>query len=126
MEILITILYVAVCLFLILVVLLQSGKAGDLASTFGGASSQTAFGSRGTANVLSRATTACAFLFLAFALTLAVLSSTTTRSVLDDVAEEPAAVEETTGADEASAPAAEEESPAVEETPAETTPPAQE
>ena len=87
MEILITILYVCVCLFLILVVLLQSGKAGDLASTFAGVSSQTAFGARGTANLLSRATTVCAGLFLAFALLLAILSSSQTGSVLDEVEE---------------------------------------
>lgn len=85
MEILITILYVCVCLFLILVVLLQSGKAGDLASTFAGVSSQTAFGSRGTANLLSRATTICAGLFLAFALLLAFLSTSQTGSVLEEV-----------------------------------------
>src|SRR5205823_118496 len=45
------------CLVLIIVVLLQSGKAADLAGAFGGAGSQTAFGPRGAANVLSKATT---------------------------------------------------------------------
>ncbi len=60
------------CLVLIIVVLLQSGKAADLAGAFGGAGSQTAFGPRGAANVLSKATTWCAVMFMlcAFALTL--------------------------------------------------------
>src|SRR5271156_1057247 len=60
------------CLVLILVVLLQSGKAADLAGAFGGAGSQTAFGPRGAANVLSKATTWCAVMFMvcAFALVL--------------------------------------------------------
>lgn len=87
MEILITILYVLVCLFLILVVLLQSGKAGDLAATFGGVSSQTALGSRGTANFLSRATSWSAAFFLIFALLLAMVHSEGTGSVLEEAEE---------------------------------------
>lgn len=69
---LLTIFFVANCLVLILVVLLQSGKAADLAGAFGGAGSQTAFGPRGAANVLSKATTWCAVMFMvcAFALVL--------------------------------------------------------
>jgi preprotein translocase subunit SecG len=64
--------FVLNCLVLIIVVLLQSGKAADLAGAFGGAGSQTAFGPRGAANVLSKATTWCAVMFMlcAFALTL--------------------------------------------------------
>ena len=64
--------FVLNCLVLIVVVLLQSGKAADLAGAFGGAGSQTAFGPRGAANVLSRATTWCAIMFMicAFALVL--------------------------------------------------------
>ena len=60
------------CLVLIIVVLLQSGKAADLAGAFGGAGSQTAFGPRGAANVLSKATTWCAVMFMvcAFAMVL--------------------------------------------------------
>ena len=60
------------CLVLIIVVLLQSGKAADLAGAFGGSGSQTAFGPRGAANVLSKATTWCAIMFMlcAFAMTL--------------------------------------------------------
>src|SRR3979490_3599339 len=58
------------CLVLILVVLLQSGKAADLAGAFGGAGSQTAFGPRGAANVLSKATTWCAVMFMLCAMAL--------------------------------------------------------
>ena len=58
------------CLVLIIVVLLQSGKAADLAGAFGGAGSQTAFGPRGAANVLSKATTWCAIMFMLCAMAL--------------------------------------------------------
>src|SRR5256886_9226017 len=58
------------CFVLIVVVLLQSGKAADLAGAFGGAGSQTAFGPRGAANVLSRATTWCAIMFMVCAMAL--------------------------------------------------------
>jgi preprotein translocase subunit SecG len=58
------------CLVLIFVVLLQSGKAADLAGAFGGAGSQTAFGPRGAANVLSKATTWCAVMFMLCAMAL--------------------------------------------------------
>ena len=57
-------LHVLLCLLLIVVVLLQSGKAADLAGAFGGAGSQTAFGPRGAATFLSKATTWCAIMFM--------------------------------------------------------------
>ncbi len=62
--------FVINCLVLIIVVLLQSGKAADLAGAFGGAGSQTAFGPRGAANVLSKATTWCAVMFMLCAMAL--------------------------------------------------------
>jgi preprotein translocase subunit SecG len=62
------------CLVLIIVVLLQSGKAADLAGAFGGAGSQTAFGPRGAANVLSTATTWCAVMFMLCAMALVLRS----------------------------------------------------
>ena len=68
-----TTIHVIVCLFLIIVVLLQSGKAADLAGAFGGMGSQTAFGPRGAATVLSKATTASAVLFMVTSLSLAIL-----------------------------------------------------
>ena len=62
--------FVLNCLVLIVVVLLQSGKAADLAGAFGGAGSQTAFGPRGAANILSKATTWCAVMFMLCAMAL--------------------------------------------------------
>ena len=61
---LLTAFFVMNCLVLIIVVLLQSGKAADLAGAFGGAGSQTAFGPRGAASLLSQATTWCAVMFM--------------------------------------------------------------
>ncbi len=66
--------FVVNCLVLIVVVLLQSGKAADLAGAFGGAGSQTAFGPRGAANVLSKATTWCAVMFMLCAMALVLRS----------------------------------------------------
>lgn len=73
MIILFTIVHVIVCLFLVIVVLLQSGKAADLAGAFGGMGSQTAFGPRGAATVLSKATTIAAGLFMVTSLSLSVM-----------------------------------------------------
>ena len=69
---LLTAFFVLNCLVLIIVVLLQSGKAADLAGAFGGAGSQTAFGPRGAATVLSQATTWCAVMFMVCAMALAL------------------------------------------------------
>jgi preprotein translocase subunit SecG len=74
MVYLVTALHVVICFFLIIVVLLQSGKAADLAGAFGGMGSQTVFGPRGTATVLSKATTIAASLFMITALTLAIMA----------------------------------------------------
>ncbi len=64
MLILLTVIHVVVCFFLIVVVLLQSGKAADIAGAFGGMGSQTAFGPRGSATLLSKATTIAAIVFM--------------------------------------------------------------
>ncbi len=69
-PVLLVIVYVLVCFLLIVVVLLQSGKAADLAGAFGGAGSQTAFGPRGAATFLSKATTWCAVMFMLMSLAL--------------------------------------------------------
>jgi preprotein translocase subunit SecG len=74
-TILITIVHVIVCLFLIAVVLLQSGKSGDLAAAFGGQGSQTAFGPRGAASALSKATTWSAIIFMITSITLSIYAS---------------------------------------------------
>ena len=67
-----TTLHVLVCFVLVIVIMLQSGNAADLAGAFGGAGSQTAFGPRGAASFLSRATTWCAIVFMMTSLTLSV------------------------------------------------------
>jgi preprotein translocase subunit SecG len=75
MVILFTIIHVIVCVFLVIVVLLQSGKAADLAGAFGGMGSQTVFGPRGSATVLSKATTIAAALFMLTSLTLSIMAT---------------------------------------------------
>src|SRR5882757_3685726 len=75
MYIVVTLVHVLVCLFLIIVVLLQSGKAADLAGAFGGMGSQTAFGPRGSATLLSKATTLSAVLFMLTSLSLSILAT---------------------------------------------------
>jgi len=73
---LIVFVHIVACLFLIAVVLLQQGKGQDLASAFGGGGTQTAFGPRGSATVLSRATTILAGVFMITSLTLSLLRPT--------------------------------------------------
>ncbi|MDT8070963.1 MAG: preprotein translocase subunit SecG [Terriglobia bacterium] len=75
MFILITIIHIIVSLFLIGVVLLQSGQSGDIAAAFGGMGSQTAFGPRSAANTLTRATTVAAVIFMLTSFTLAIMST---------------------------------------------------
>jgi preprotein translocase subunit SecG len=75
MYILILLIHIVVCIFLIIVVLLQSGKAADLAGAFGGMGSQTTFGPRGSATLLSRATTISAVLFMVTSLSLSILAT---------------------------------------------------
>ncbi|HEU5179171.1 MAG TPA: preprotein translocase subunit SecG [Candidatus Polarisedimenticolia bacterium] len=78
------VLHFFVCLILILVVLLQTGKGADLAGAFGGGGSQTALGSRGAATVLSKATTIAAIVFMFTSLALALYSSRRTSDVLQN------------------------------------------
>ncbi|HEY4008564.1 MAG TPA: preprotein translocase subunit SecG [Acidobacteriaceae bacterium] len=84
MLILLVIVHVIVCLFLIGVVLLQQSKGADLSGAFGGQGSQTAFGPRGAANLLTRMTTWSAIIFMltSIALTIAMSHSSASRSVL--------------------------------------------
>ncbi len=77
MAILLTVIHVTVAFFLVIVVLLQSGKAADLAGAFGGMGSQTAFGPRGAATVLSKATTIAAILFMLTSISLGIVKSRT-------------------------------------------------
>jgi preprotein translocase subunit SecG len=73
-------LYVLVCFLLLMVVLLQQGKGGDIAAAFGGSSSQTAFGARAGATVLTRATTVLGTLFMVGAFVLGVTGAGRTGS----------------------------------------------
>jgi preprotein translocase subunit SecG len=75
MVILLTVIHVLVCFFLVIVVLLQSGKAADLAGAFGGMGSQTAFGPRGSATILSKATTIAAVVFMLTSITLSIAAT---------------------------------------------------
>lgn len=107
MTILLTIIHVLVCVFLVIVVLLQSGKAADLAGAFGGMGSQTAFGPRGAATVLSKATTIAAGVFMVTSLSLAILATRNAgagTSVLDRHAK-PATQQQKSGAPAAATPA---------------------
>src|SRR5262245_46277430 len=90
---LISTIYVLACLLLLMVVLLQQGKGGDIASAFGGGSSQTAFGARAGATVLSKATAILAVVFMMGALTLALMGRRGGGSLLSGTGAPPAAVE---------------------------------
>jgi preprotein translocase subunit SecG len=81
---LITAVHVLVCIILILVVLLQSGKGADLAGAFGGGATQTAFGSRGPASFLSKMTTAAAVVFMITSLSLALMGNKTEATSIMD------------------------------------------
>ena len=97
MTTIIIFIHIIVCIVLILAVLLQSGKAADLAGAFGGAGTQSVFGPRGAASLLSRVTTACAILFMVTSLGLWLIGEKGSRSV---VRGEEAPVTETTTAPE--------------------------
>jgi len=75
LTVLITVIHIVVCLFIIIVVLLQSGQSADIAAAFGGAGSQTAFGPRGATTVLSKATTWAAVIFMLTSISLSVFAS---------------------------------------------------
>jgi preprotein translocase subunit SecG len=88
---LVTTIHILVCFFIIIVVLLQSGKSGDISAAFGGQGSQTAFGPRGAASVLSKATTWSAVAFMLTSITLSVYASRRSgpTSVLQGVKSQP-------------------------------------
>lgn len=98
--------YVFVCLFLLVVVLLQQGKGGDIAAAFGGSGSQAAFGARAGATVLTRATTVLGALFMVGAMVLAILGQRGPGSLLSgiDAPAAPAAQTEPAPAEESADP----------------------
>lgn len=81
-------LHVLVCFVLVIVIMLQSGNAADLAGAFGGAGSQTAFGPRGAATFLSRATTWCAVVFMMTSLTLSFKRAPATEAGVGSILEQ--------------------------------------
>ncbi len=85
MSAIITVIHIIICAILIVAVLLQSGKAADLAGAFGGGGSQTAFGPRGTASLMSKITTISAIMFMLTSLGLWILSDRGGSSVVRDV-----------------------------------------
>jgi preprotein translocase subunit SecG len=96
LETILIVLHVAVCLFLIFVVLLQSGQAADLAGAFGGGGSQTALGMRGAATLLQKLTTASAIIFMLTSLSLGIVGRSES-TVIDDTP--PVSAPQTPGAD---------------------------
>jgi preprotein translocase subunit SecG len=105
-----TIVHVLACVFLVMVVLLQTGKGADMGAVFGGSSS-TVFGSTGAGNFLTRLTTATAVIFMLTSISLTYLSSQSrTRTIFDDAPEAQVPV---APAGEAPPPAAEPNAPAA-------------
>ncbi len=115
------ILHIVACAVLILIVLLQSGKAGDLASAFGGSSSQTAFGVRSAATILTKGTTICAITFMVTSLGLGILF---TRGTTSSVMEELPASEQAAPIPASEAAPASDQAPEAGEAPAQEAPPA--
>jgi len=111
MTTLLTIVHIFVSIFLIIIVLLQSGKGGGMGGAFGGAGGQI-FGGRGAGDFLSRATTVFAVVFFVTSLTLSMMSSKR-QSVVENI-KAPTA-EQTTGADEAAPLPAQDEGEVVSE-----------
>ena len=109
MSILLVVIHVVVCVALIMIVLLQTGKGADMGAAFGGGGSQTLFGSSGASTFLSKATTLAAIVFMLTSLTLAYMSgSKTAKSVISDV---PAPIEQQTEQEQAPEPASNPEAP---------------
>ncbi|MGD9331534.1 MAG: preprotein translocase subunit SecG [Desulfobacterales bacterium] len=114
MSIIVIVIHIIVCIALILIVLLQTGKGADMGAAFGGGSSQTLFGSTGASTFLSKATTFAAVVFMLTSLTLAYMSGNQTASTIMEDApipvEQPAttpapAEADSQGADQPAAPA---------------------
>jgi preprotein translocase subunit SecG len=83
MSVLLIIVHVIVCIVLIMVVLLQTGKGADMGAAFGGGSSQSLFGSTGASTFLSKATTVSAIIFMVTSLALAYVSTNrTSKSIM--------------------------------------------
>ena len=93
MSTILIIVHVVVCVALIMIVLLQTGKGADMGAAFGGGGSQTLFGSTGASTFLSKATTGAAIIFMLTSLALAYISSHQTADSI--IQSTPAPVEQT-------------------------------
>ncbi|MGD9006875.1 MAG: preprotein translocase subunit SecG [Desulfobacteraceae bacterium] len=123
MSLFIVVLHVAVCIALIMIVLLQTGKGADMGAAFGGGGSNTLFGASGASTFLGKMTTVAAIVFMLTSVTLAIMVNRgRDTSPLKDVApvqtttEETAPVTEATETPAAETPAADEQTPAAEQT----------
>ena len=85
---LLDILHISVCLFLMLVVLLQQGKGGGMGAAFGGGASQQVFGGRGAGNLVTGATAVCAGIFMLTSVSLAYFSSSGDRALKARIVQE--------------------------------------
>jgi preprotein translocase subunit SecG len=116
-------LHVIICGLLIVVIMLQSGEAADLAGAFGGAGSQTAFGPRGAATFLSKATTWCAIVFMLTSMALTMHQNSTSASTGSSVLQQFSKTSKApASAPVAPAPSAPASAPAAPATPAPATP----
>ena len=110
MTTILIIVHVIVCVALIMIVLLQTGKGADMGAAFGGGGSQTLFGSTGASTFLSKATTGAAIIFMLTSLALAYLSSHRTadsiiQSTPPPVEQQAPVTQGNVGAEESTAPA---------------------
>jgi preprotein translocase subunit SecG len=86
MTILLIIFHILICVALVMIVLLQTGKGADMGAAFGGGSSQTLFGSSGASTFLTKSTTMVAVAFMITSLGLAYISSSQkSSSIMQDV-----------------------------------------
>ena len=89
MSLALIVIHVVVCVALIMIVLLQTGKGADMGAAFGGGASQTLFGTTGASTFLSKATTAAAIIFMLTSLALAYLSSHRTSDSIMETTKAP-------------------------------------
>jgi preprotein translocase subunit SecG len=116
LDLFLTVVHVATCVFLVAVVLLQHGKGADIGAAFGAGASNTVFGSRGAGNFLTKLTTASVIVFMLTSLTLSYFSGTS-RSITGELRDDPAAEAPLSIPDGSGAPAGFETIPSLEPTP---------